>query len=306
MNDLNNFTLSKDTKKEIKFSFLRTAQKPDITEASASDSNKRSKSVVDETKKYANKLINKSKDYDHGKNLLDNSDISFFNNKETKETKEDYLHSKQNYSIINHSSENQAQTSHNCDSKYSKNNSQFQSQTNDYETLNKRYENVVLEAEHWRKCYFNLLKESINFDDTIRSLLEENRIHSEYIISLEKKSNKLLTSCTNMANNFHSSFSKMHNLEGSNSSVDISNTNNTNENKGIRNIDNHLVKNFNEILNDYKKQLEILADEKDNNNTNLAVSRHQNLQLTMQLEQLQTRVVNYEKLKIEELKFIEK
>ena len=152
-----------------------------------------------------------------------------------------------------------------------------------YNKLKEKYRISKRDANSWRESYFNLLSDSLIFDETIKTLYEENRIHQEYIINLENKINKILQSCNNITNNFHSNL---------NLNIDTSTTS----------LNNTYIKNFNEILNDYKKQLDILADEKDQLNTNLSVSRHQQLQTTMRLEELQDRIYRIEKARYDELK----
>jgi hypothetical protein len=158
-----------------------------------------------------------------------------------------------------------------------------------YIQLKEKYQKSKKEAKHWRSSFFNLLNNSISYDDTIKSLLEENRIHQEYIINVENKIDKLLSSCNSITNNFHNSLFKT-----------LNNLNISNEN-----ISNLFIKNYNEVLNDYKKQLEIIADEKENLSTNLSIARHQQLQCTIKLEESQTRLYNLERARLEDLKILE-
>jgi len=51
--------------------------------------------------------------------------------------------------------------------------------------------------------------------------------------------------------------------------------------------------------------LEILSEEKESLNTNLSISRHQHLQTTMKIENLQTRLYNLEQARIEDMKNLE-
>jgi hypothetical protein len=177
--------------------------------------------------------------------------------------------------------------------------SPYQLLENKFNNLKEKYNNVKKDASHWRNSYFNLLKDSICFDETIKNLYEENRIHLEFIISLENKINKLLVSCNNITNNFHQNIQKSINLENINLPINTSNSGNNNS------FNNSYIKNFNEVLNDYKKQLEILADEKDNLNTNLSISRHQQLQSSIKLEELQDRVYRIEQSRYDDLKALQ-
>ena len=164
-----------------------------------------------------------------------------------------------------------------------------------YEELKEKYNNSVANSKNWRRSYFNLLKDSLYYEDTIKTLYEENRIHQEYIISLENKMSKLLTSCTNITTNFHN------NLYKSGNKMD----NLINNNNIDTNLSQVLGKNYNELLDDYKKQLEILSEEKDSLSTNLSISRHQNLQTTIKLEDLQNRIYSIEQGRYEDLKLLE-
>ncbi len=133
------------------------------------------------------------------------------------------------------------------------------------------------------------------FDDTIKNLIEENRIHQEYIINLEKKNQKIMSSCSNITSDFHNNL--FFNLNNLNSLV--INNNNDSVNKLIS-------KNFNELLNDYKKQLDLLSEEKDSLFSNLSLSRHQHLQMTLKMEEIQNRIFHLEKLRSDDLIFLNK
>lgn len=111
----------------------------------------------------------------------------------------------------------------------------------------------------YRKMYYDLLKDSLKYEDTIKQLFEENRIHQEYIISLEDKSSRILDRCTSMANAFH------------------------------RNLKNPIQT---DILKEYKQQIDILSDEKENIKSILSLTRHQNLQNTIRIEEMQSRIIS--------------
>lgn len=74
-----------------------------------------------------------------------------------------------------------------------------------YRKLKENSEISIKREENWRKNYFCLLENSIQFEETIKNLIEENRIHQEYIISLENKLNKVLKNCSLITENFHNS-----------------------------------------------------------------------------------------------------
>jgi hypothetical protein len=166
--------------------------------------------------------------------------------------------------------------------------SPYQNLESRYNKLKDKYRICKRDMNHWRKSYFNLLKDSLTFDETIKTLYEENRIHMEYIIGLENKVNKILNTCKNITDNFHENISRNMNID-----------------TGSK-IDNSYMKNFNEIINDYKKQLEILSDEKEQLNTNLSISRHQQLQYTMKAEELQDRLYRIEQARYDDLKIFER
>lgn len=180
-----------------------------------------------------------------------------------------------------------------------------------YNKLKEKYHLMKSAEKNWRNSYFTLLKDSFPFEETIKNLLEENRIHQEYIINLENKLNKLFATCSNITNNFHNSMSKnlpmLQSLSAINSEISMENpviNFNSNSNTNA-NIYQSFMKNYSEVMSDYKKQLEILAEEKDSLSTNLSISRHQQLQCSLKLENLQTRVVNLEQARMEDLKVIE-
>lgn len=185
-----------------------------------------------------------------------------------------------------------------------------------YNTLKDKFKERCEVSEYWRRNYFNLLKDSLIFEETIMQLTEENRIHLEYIISLENKINKILQVTNNITNSFHQNLMNFlrndNNSQGFNINTTNLMTNNNNDlnhsnisnNKNIG-LNNAYYKNFTETLNDYKKQLEILAEEKETLNTNLSISRHQQLQVNLKVEELQARVVNLEKARFQDLKILE-
>jgi hypothetical protein len=187
-----------------------------------------------------------------------------------------------------------------------------------YKVMKAKLEVTQNAEKNWRRSYFNLLKDSLTWEETIKNLMEENRIHQEYIISIENKLNKLLVSCNNITNSFHKSLN-IANLYASNQGINLNYNYNTNTNnsqafnqfQSFRSGNNENISpnenlNFEQILNDYKKQLEILSDEKENLYTNLSISRHQQLQSSLKLENLQTRLFNIEQARLEDLKFFEK
>ena len=228
-----------------------------------------------------------------------------------------------NKSQTTHASNNSNNINHNINyqqSNIDSNNLQlfekYQNLNQKYNSLKEKFKDRCEVSEYWRRNYFNLLKDSLMYEETILQLTEENRIHLEYIISLENKINKILQVSNNITNNFHQNlmnFMKQDNFNNlnvnttnmvtynNNNDLNQSNLNN-NKNSGLNNA---FVKNFTETLNDYKKQLEILAEEKETLSTNLSISRHQQLQTNMKIEELQSRVVNLEKSRYQDLKFLE-
>lgn len=173
-----------------------------------------------------------------------------------------------------------------------------------YKKLKGLYRSEIDACAHWKNSYFNLLKSSLTFDDTIKTLIEENRIHQEYIINLEKKNQKILSTCTNITNDFHNNlFFNLNNLNSL--SLNSNSNNNNNNNFNSESLSKLISKNFNELLNDYKKQLDVLAEEKDTLFSNLSLARHQHLQMTLKMEEIQNRIFNLEKLRSDDLVFLE-
>jgi hypothetical protein len=185
----------------------------------------------------------------------------------------------------------------------------FQKLQQKYHNLKDKFKERCEVSEYWRRNYFTLLKDSLNFEETILQLTEENRIHLEYIISLENKISKILQVTNNITNNFHMNmmnFMKNDNLNSSNLfTQNENNQQNFNNNNKFTGIQNSYLKNLSETLNDYKKQLEILAEEKETLSTNLSISRHQQLQVNLKVEDLQSRIVNLEKSRLQDMKFLE-
>ena len=174
---------------------------------------------------------------------------------------------------------------------------EFQKLKKKYKKLKQLYKGEIDACAHWKNSYFNLLRSSLSFDDTIKSLIEENRIHQEYIINLEKKNQKILSTCTNITNDFHNNlFFNLNNLN----SLKYDNNNNNSDSLGKL-----ISKNFNELLNDYKKQLDMLSEEKDTLSCNLSLARHQNLQMTLKMEEIQNRIFNLEKLRSDDIVFLD-
>lgn len=183
---------------------------------------------------------------------------------------------------------------------------EYQKLKKKYKKLKQLYKNEIDSCTHWKSSYFNLLKSSLSFDDTIKTLIEENRIHQEYIINLEKKNQKILTTCTNITNDFHNNLFFNLNSLYSLTNINSNNSNNANNNNNSESLSKLISKNFNELLNDYKKQLDVLSEEKDTLFSNLSLARHQNLQMTLKMEEIQNRIFNLEKLRSDDLIFLDK
>lgn len=143
---------------------------------------------------------------------------------------------------------------------------------------------LLEEVGFWRGLFVNQVKESLEFETTIKCLYEENRLNQEYIISLEDRINKLLIRTNNITNNYHNNLKSLHRLI-----QNIESTSNEN-NKILNNLDN--IFNQMNLIDDFKSQLEILSEEKENSNSNLALSRHQYLQASIKLDQFQKKIVD--------------
>jgi hypothetical protein len=166
-----------------------------------------------------------------------------------------------------------------------------------YQQTKDTLEQVQKSEEKWRRLYFTILEDSILYEETIKNLIEENRIHQEYIINLENKLNKVIVSCNIITDNFHNNLSQA--ICGNSNNIHL------NSHIGSSSSGNDFtfqMKNIHEVMNDYKRQLEILAEEKESLSTNLSISRHQQLQLTMKLEVMQTRLYNFERSQMEDWK----
>lgn len=136
------------------------------------------------------------------------------------------------------------------------------------------------EVNFWRNLYINNVKTSLNYEEIIKTMYEENRLQQEYIINLEKRLNDTLDKTNSITNNFHNNIKSLHKMIKSIDCDDKSN--------------NFLEINLN-LINDFKSQLEIISDEKENMNSNISLLRHQNLQQMSIIEDFQKRVVNNHK-----------
>jgi hypothetical protein len=257
---------------------------------------------------YSKQIINDLDDYNH------------FNTERQVQTQEENLpqsrtkqsHISSNSNLINQNNYISSNTENNNNQIFEK----HQMLQQKYNTLKEKFKERCEVSEYWRRNYFNLLKDSLTFEETIMQLTEENRIHLEYIISLENKINKILQVTNNITNSFHQNLMNFLRNDNASQGFNINTTNlmtnnnndlnhsNISNNKNIG-LNNAYYKNFTETLNDYKKQLEILAEEKETLNTNLSISRHQQLQVNLKVEELQSRVVNLEKARFQDLKILE-
>jgi hypothetical protein len=258
-----------------------------------SSSPRRSKSVSANTDFYAPRITSR-------RNLLERreQDMGYDDEGRVEEREEAAIGSSMNFSNMKISDHNK-KVSANINKYSNFEESPYQYLEHKYTKLREKYSIMKKDCIHWRSSYFNLLKDSLVFDETIKTLYEENRIHLEYIISLENKINKLLVSCNNITNNFHQNLCKSLNM----GEVNLPTSSSQNSNQS--NMNNLYIRNFNEVLNDYKKQLEILVDEKDNLNTNLSISRHQQLQYSMRLEELQDRVYRVEQSRYDDIRALQ-
>ncbi len=235
-------------------------------------------------------------------------------NKENNNNKNHEYSSDENLNIninLNSDNENKNENYNNKNNR----NKENKENKNEFNFLKEKYKRLKEENKkekeislHWKNSYYNLLKNSLMYDESIKSLIEENRIHQEYIINLEKKNNKVLISCTESLNNFHEILNNKLNLaffKEINNDSEFNNNNNVNNYSEISNNNTYkiLAQNFNEIIQDYKKQLNIFFDEKENLFRNLSLTRHQNLQMTLKLEEMQNRIYYIEKLNADDKYF---
>lgn len=137
-------------------------------------------------------------------------------------------------------------------------------------------------SQFWKELYMNQIRDSLNYEETIKTLFEENRLNQEYIIGLESRLSSILNKSNNITNNFHNNLSalfRQFSMIGNNSCApDLSD-----------------LKSYLSNAEDYKSQLDILAEEKDNLTANLSLSRHQYLQSIIKIDELQGTVVNLQK-----------
>ena len=132
----------------------------------------------------------------------------------------------------------------------------------------------------WRNLYVNQVKESLEYEETIKTLYEENKLNQEYIISLEDRLNNLLDKTNNITNNYHNNLKSLHKL--------IESLENN------KNYDNNFSSNFMtnlKIVDDFHNQLIVVSEEKENIYSNLSLCRHQSLQLSIKVEEMQKKIV---------------
>ena len=149
----------------------------------------------------------------------------------------------------------------------------------DTPTLNKHI-NIVNSTDSnnnqfWKEMFISSIKNAEVYEETIKNLFEENRINQEYIIILEERLSDVLNKTNRITNSFHNNFKILQQSFSEN---------NNNYNQELL-----------QTIEDYKLQLDILAEEKDNLSSNLSLSRHQNLQSSIKLEELQKTLIHLKK-----------
>lgn len=139
-------------------------------------------------------------------------------------------------------------------------------------------------SEYWKKIALSLIEDSMQYEKTILTLFEENRIHQEYIISLEEKLSKLLIKTNNITTNYHQHLTSLHKLIKHMEEIEDKDDKEENEDLNRKNTQITVLKN---TIEDYKSQLNILAEEKDSLTANLSLARHQCLQSSIKMEEIQ-------------------
>lgn len=168
------------------------------------------------------------------------------------------------------------------------------------------------QAEKWKRLYLAEAKNVLSLQKQYKSLIEDNKCHTEYILDLENRFEKLNQNYYELYNDYHKKLTefRIENLKNVQNEIEKHKSSlSTPEYSKFENA--VLVETLQEELtkekergNDLRIQINLLVTTKEELQRNLSMSRHHALELVSKLEDEAGKVAALEDLRIGDLQYI--
>jgi len=178
--------------------------------------------------------------------------------------------------------------------------------------LNANLNRMLDQNDKWKKLYMLEAKNVIGLQQQYKSLVEDNKCHLEYITQLENKIQQLEGKYYDLYTDYHQRLTeyRIENLKNTQAELERIRTDFTEEEfekveerMMINALQNELNKEK-EVSLEYKNQVERLLDVKQELERNLAMARHNTLELSGKLEEESAKVAALEDMRINDLQYI--
>ena len=143
-------------------------------------------------------------------------------------------------------------------------------------------------------------KEGLKIRESFKQIIEDNKTHVQFIQVLEKRIRELETSAKSDIDRLHKRITELRLRTIQETSLLFSHDNGQHERLNLSLIKQELSEEQNTNA-DLRKQLQTIAESKDNVQASLAMCRHNLLQITMKLEEESRRVFILEKMRLEDM-----
>lgn len=183
---------------------------------------------------------------------------------------------------------------------------------NNRQAINTNLNKALDQNEKWRKLYLMEAKSVINLQHQYKALIEDNKCHMEYMSQLENKIQQLEAKYYDLYTDYHQRLTeyRIENLKSAQAELDRIRSDHSEEEFSkmeekmmIFALQNELNKEK-EISADFKAQVDRLVDVKQELERNLALSRHNILDMTGKLEEECAKVAALEDMRINDLQLI--
>jgi len=178
--------------------------------------------------------------------------------------------------------------------------------------LNANLNRMLDQNDKWKKLFMLEAKNVISLQQQYKSLVEDNKCHLEYIGQLENKIQQLETNYYDLYTDYHQRLTeyRIENLKNTQAELERIRSDFTEEEfekveerMMINALQNELNKEK-EVSLEYKNQMERLVEVRQELERNLAMSRHNALDLSGKLEEESAKVAALEDMRINDLQYI--
>ena len=178
--------------------------------------------------------------------------------------------------------------------------------------LNANLNRMLDQNDKWKKLFMLEAKNVISLQQQYKSLVEDNKCHLEYIGQLENKIQQLETKYYDLYTDYHQRLTeyRIENLKNTQAELERIRSDFTEEEfekveerMMINALQNELNKEK-EVSLEYKNQMERLVEVRQELERNLAMSRHNALDLSGKLEEESAKVAALEDMRINDLQYI--